>query len=227
MNSIIESIKGGLIVSCQALEGEPLHGSTTMQKMAIAAQMGGAKGIRANSPIDIRAIKESVSLPVIGLYKKEYEDSEVYITPTLKEVAEVIDAGADIIAFDATMRSRPGGQSLDEFIAEVKHAFPNHLLMADISTVEEGLNASRLGVDMISTTLSGYTDYTAHIQSFDSELLSKLLSKLAIPIIAEGRVDTPALAAECIRLGSYAVVVGSAITRPQEITQRFESEIQK
>lgn len=99
--------------------------------------------------------------------------------------------------------------------------------LADISTVEEGMNASRLGVDMISTTLSGYTDYTAHIQSFDSELLSKLLSKLALPIIAEGRVDTPALAAECIRIGSYAVVVGSAITRPQEITQRFESEIQK
>ena len=120
MNSIIETIKGGLIVSCQALEDEPLYGSNIMQKMAIAAQKGGAIGIRANSPIDIRAIKKSVSLPIIGLYKKKYEDSEVYITPTIKEVEEIIDAGADIIAFDATMRIRPGGQSLDEFIYEVK-----------------------------------------------------------------------------------------------------------
>lgn len=227
MNSIIETIKGGLIVSCQALEDEPLYGSNIMQKMAIAAKKGGAKGIRANSPVDIQAIKKCVSLPIIGLYKKEYEDSEIYITPTIKEVEEIIDAGADIIAFDATMRSRPGGQSLDEFIYEVKQSFPNHLLMADISTLEEGMNASRLGVDMISTTLSGYTDNTLHIKSFDKELLTKLLSKLALPIIAEGRVDTPKLAAECIRLGSYAVVVGSAITRPQEITKRFQREIQK
>ena len=227
MNSIIETIKGGLIVSCQALEDEPLYGSHIMQKMAIAAKKGGAIAIRANTPVDIRAIKKSVSLPVIGLYKKEYEDSEIYITPTIKEVKEIIEAGAEIIAFDATMRSRPGGQSLDEFIYEVKRFYPNHLLMADISTLEEGMNAARLGVDMISTTLSGYTDSTVHIKSFDKELLIELLSKLALPIIAEGRVDTPKLAAECIRLGSHAVVVGSAITRPQEITKRFQSEIQK
>jgi len=226
MSSIIENIKGGLIVSCQALEGEPLYGSTIMQKMANAAQDGGAVGIRANSPIDIREIKKSVSLPIIGLYKKKYEDSEIYITPSIKEVEEIIEAGADIIAFDATMRKRPGGQSLVEFIYEVKRMFPDHLLMGDIATLEEGMNAFRLGLDMISTTLSGYTKKTEHIKSFNSELLTTLVKKVELPIIAEGRVHTPELAAECIRQGSHAVVVGSAITRPQEITKRFVSEIQ-
>ena len=227
MNSIIENIKGGLIVSCQALEGEPLYGSIIMQKMAIAAQEGGAVGIRANSPIDIREIKKSVSLPIIGLFKKEYEDSEIYITPTIKEVEEIIEAGADIIAFDATMRNRPGGHSLDEFIYEIKRMFPDHLLMGDIATLEEGMNASRLGLDMVSTTLSGYTKYTEHIKHFDEDLLTSLLKNVELPIIAEGRVHTPELAAECIRQGSHAVVVGSAITRPKEMTTRFVSEIQK
>lgn len=225
MNSILKSLKGGLIVSCQALENEPLFGAGTMGKMAAAAKIGGAVGIRANTGADIFEIKKAVSLPVVGLVKKEYKDSEIYITPTLREVTEAVEAGAEIIAFDATNRLRPDGQTLTEFVEEVKEKYPNHLLMGDISTYEEGLFAVKLGLDMISTTLCGYTPYTSQYNSFNRQLLVELINATDVPIIAEGRVHTPELAAECIRLGAYAVVVGSAITRPQEITNRFVSEI--
>ncbi|WP_053367761.1 N-acetylmannosamine-6-phosphate 2-epimerase [Bacillus sp. FJAT-27245] len=226
MNPLLKNLEGGLIVSCQALEDEPLFGSMIMSKMAIAAREGGAVGIRANSPADIRAIKQVIDLPVIGLYKKNYQDSEVYITPTSKEVEEVVEAGADIVAFDATFRERPGGQVLDEFVKEIKSKFPSVLLMADISTIEEGLHAVELGCDLISTTLAGYTEDTDHITGFDKTLLSALVEKAGCPIVAEGRVNTPELAAECIRAGAFAVVVGSAITRPQEITKQFVKEIE-
>ncbi|MEH7246794.1 N-acetylmannosamine-6-phosphate 2-epimerase [Neobacillus niacini] len=225
MNPIINTFKGGLIVSCQALEAEPLFGSETMGKMALAAKKGGAVGIRANTGIDIIEIKKAVSLPIIGLVKQNYEDSEIYITPTIKEVDEVIRAGADIIAFDATNRIRPNGQTITDFVEAVKEKYPNQLLMGDISTLEEGIFAADLGVDMISTTLCGYTPYTSQYHSFNKDLLTNLVNETNIPIVAEGRIDTPELAAECIRLGAYAVVVGSAITRPQEITKRFVQEL--
>ncbi|OCA87750.1 N-acetylmannosamine-6-phosphate 2-epimerase [Bacillus sp. FJAT-27225] len=225
MNSLLKKLEGGLIVSCQALENEPLHGSTIMSKMAIAAQEGAAAGIRANSPADIKAIKQAVDLPVIGLYKKIYQDSDIYITPTMKEIGEVVEAGADIIAFDATFRVRPGGQQLDEFVKEIQSIFPSTLLMADVATVEEGLHAVSLGCDLVSTTLAGYTPYTEHVTAFDKKLLSILVEKSGCPVVAEGRVNTPGLAAECIRAGAFAVVVGSAITRPQEITKQFTKEI--
>ncbi|CEG28589.1 N-acetylmannosamine-6-phosphate 2-epimerase [Bacillus sp. B-jedd] len=227
MNPLLQNLEGGLIVSCQALEDEPLYGSAIMGKMAIAAREGGAVGIRANTPADIKAIKQAIDLPVIGLYKKNYQDSEIYITPTIKEVAEVVEAGADIVAFDATDRVRPGGQLLDDFVEEIRIRFPSVLLMADISTTEEGLHAVGLGCDLISTTLAGYTPYTEHITTFDKTLLTVLVEKTGCPIIAEGRVNTPELAAECIREGAFAVVVGSAITRPQEITKQFAKEIGK
>jgi N-acylglucosamine-6-phosphate 2-epimerase len=225
MNSIIKKFKKGLIVSCQALEDEPLFGSKTMAKMANAAMSGGAVGIRANTGVDIIEIKKAISLPIIGLVKRNYEDSEIYITPTLQEVEEVIHAGADIIAFDATNRLRPNGQTLTGFVEEVKKKYPNQLLMGDISTFEEGILAAELGVDMVSTTLCGYTPNTSQNFSFNKDLLVDLVNETNIPIIAEGRIDTPVLAAECIRLGAYAVVVGSAITRPQEITKRFVQEM--
>lgn len=225
MHSILNSLKGGLIVSCQALENEPLFGAETMGKMAVAAKIGGAVGIRANTGADIFEIKKTVSLPVIGLVKKEYKDSEIYITPTLKEVTEVAEAGAEIIAFDATNRLRPNDQTLTEFVEEVKGKYPQHFLMGDISTYEEGVLAVKLGLDMISTTLCGYTPYTSQHNSFNRQLLIDLINTTDVPIIAEGRVHTPELAAECIRLGAFAVVVGSAITRPQEITNRFVNEI--
>lgn len=225
MNEILEQIRGKLIVSCQALEDEPLHGSLYMKQFAVAAIQGGAAGIRANGPADIRAIKASVNVPVIGIYKKKYRNSDVYLTVTMEDVDEIVAAGADIIAFDATERVRPSGQTSCEFITQMKNRFPDKLLMADISTLEEGIEAARSGADLVSTTLAGYTPYTAHINSFSFELLGDLLKEVNKPIVAEGKINTPAMAAKCIASGAFAVVVGSAITRPQLITRSYAEQI--
>ena len=136
--SILEKLKGGLVVSCQALENEPLHSSYIMSRMAYAAYLGGAVGIRANTIEDIIEIKKVVDLPIIGIIKAEYEDSQVYITPTLKEVQALVECGVDIIAVDATDRIRPDGKSLDEFFKEVRELYKDQLFMADCSNYEEG-----------------------------------------------------------------------------------------
>lgn len=158
---ILERIKGGLIVSCQALPEEPLHSSYIMSRMAYAAMEGGAVGIRANSVADIREIKKTVDLPVIGIIKKVYADSSVYITPTMEEIDALAACGADIIATDGTLRMRPQGESLDDFFSRVRKKYPEQLFMADCSTYEEGMHAEELGFDLIGTTMSGYTEYTA------------------------------------------------------------------
>lgn len=225
MNEILEKIKGGLIVSCQALEDEPLYGSNIMAKMALAAFQGGAVGIRANTYEDIKAIKETVNLPVIGIVKRQYEDSDIYITPTMKEINEVAAAGAEIIALDCTLRKRPNRENLDELILKIREKFPNKLIMADISNFEEGINAERLGLDIISTTLSGYTDYTIAKDAPDYKLIEDLVKIVHIPVIAEGRTDYPEQAKKSLILGAHAVVVGGAITRPKQITERFISVI--
>ncbi|GEL77060.1 N-acetylmannosamine-6-phosphate 2-epimerase [Tenuibacillus multivorans] len=225
MNPVIESLRSGLIVSCQAMPHEPLHGSHIMQRMALAAEEGGAVGIRANTPDDIRAIKDSVSLPIIGLYKKRYPESDVYITPTMAEVEAVVEAGADMVAIDATLRKRPDDQSLKDVVSMIKHQYPDHFLVADVSTFEEGKYVDDLNVDLISTTLSGYTEETRDIDGFNHHLLKKLTEICHKPVLAEGRIYTPELAKDCIIYGAYAVVVGSAITRPQEITERFVDEM--
>jgi N-acylglucosamine-6-phosphate 2-epimerase len=225
MQSILEKLKGGLIVSCQALKDEPLYGSEIMAKMAIAAIEGGAAGIRANTPDDIRAIKKVVSVPIIGLFKVDFDNSEIYITPTMKEVEAVIDAGADIVAIDLTARNRPDGMDNGQFIAAIKNRYPEVLLMADISTVEEAKAASLSGADLISTTMVGYTPYTSEVKCFNPEILKQIVSSVNIPVVAEGRIYYPEQAAQCIELGAFSVVVGSAITRPQEITKRFTNEI--
>lgn len=220
--NILSKIRGGLIVSCQALEDEPLHGADIMAKMALAAQMGGAAGIRANGVEDIRAIKKIVDLPLIGIIKKVYKDSEIYITPTIDEVSLLVDAGADIIAADATDRLRPGRTSLDEFYARVREKYPEIILMADISTFQEGMKAEKLGFDIAATTLSGYTQYTKGTKLPNFNLLDELVSALKIPVIAEGGIGEPAeLKKAVIYLNAFAAVVGTAITRPREITRRF------
>ncbi|HBC76475.1 MAG TPA: N-acetylmannosamine-6-phosphate 2-epimerase [Candidatus Wallbacteria bacterium] len=220
--NILSKIKGGLIVSCQALEDEPLHGADIMAKMALAAKLGGAAGIRANGVEDIRAIKKIVDLPLIGIIKKVYKDSDIYITPTVEEVSLLVDAGADIIAADATDRIRPGGASLDEFYARVREKYPKIILMADISTFQEGIKAEKLGFDIAATTLSGYTQYTKGTILPNFNLLKELVSSLKIPVIAEGGIGEPAeLKKAVIDLNAFAAVVGTAITRPREITRRF------
>lgn len=221
MENLINKIKGGIIVSCQALEDEPLFGDGVMAKMAKAAMLGGAVAIRANSYRDIVQIKEVVNLPIIGIIKKQYGDCEVYITPTMAEVSKIVEAGSDIVAIDCTKRERPDGKKLSELIKEVREKHPSILIMADISNIEEGLYAEELGVDFISTTLSGYTDYSAKIEGPDFELVKALAAKVKLPLISEGRISTPEEAKKCLELGATAVVVGAAITRPLQITERF------
>ncbi|QSO52021.1 N-acetylmannosamine-6-phosphate 2-epimerase [Alicyclobacillus curvatus] len=225
MAQLLEKLRTGLIVSCQAGDDEPLHGSDIMGRMAVAAKLGGAVGIRANGGSDIQKVKELTGLPVIGIVKREYPNSGVYITPTLKEVEEVVRAGADIIAFDATDRPRPNGQRASDFLVSVKEHFPDVYVMADISTFEEGVRAAKSGADVVATTLSGYTTYSAQLLGPDFELMEQLTKALTVPVIAEGRVHTPEDAVQCFTTGVWAVVVGSAITRPQEITQRFVERV--
>lgn len=224
---IFKAMKHSIIVSCQALPGEPLYveDKSIMYLMARAAKQAGATCIRTNSVRDVIAIKEETKLPVIGLIKKQYEGYESYITPTLKEVAELVEAEADVIALDCTMRRRGDGTTINEYIAKIKELYPDQVLMADISTYEEGLNAWNCGVDLVSTTMSGYTPYSPKVEGPDFELVKKLVAKLDIPVIAEGRVHTPILAKEMLDAGAYAVVVGGAITRPLEIATRFMNAI--
>ena len=220
-------IHGQLIVSCQALPHEPLHSDYIMARMAVAAKEGGAQGIRANSVVDIKAIKEAVDLPVIGIIKRDYNDSDVFITATMKEVDELMMVQPDIIALDATSSTRPNGQSLDEFYKEIREKYPNQLLMADCSTVEEMIHADELGFDFIGSTLVGYTKQSNgdKIEANDFEILRTVLKQIKHPLIAEGNIDTPEKVKRVLELGAYSVVVGSAITRPQLITKKFVDAI--
>lgn len=224
MCSVIKRIQGGLIVSCQALEEEPLHSSFIMAKMARAAQMGGALAIRANSYADIKAIKEEVDLPVIGIIKKNYQGYQPYITPTLEEVIQLVEAGADIIALDATSSTKPKDLSTRELFESIKASFPNQILMADISNASEGIEAAKIGFELVSTTLSGYTQDSPKLEGPDFELINSL-KDINVPVIAEGRIATPQEAKEALNSGAYAVVIGAAITRPQLITKKFVDAI--
>ncbi|UPO96638.1 N-acetylmannosamine-6-phosphate 2-epimerase [Cetobacterium somerae] len=212
-------MKRGLIVSCQALETEPLHSSFIMGRMAVAAQMGGAVGIRANGVEDILEIKKVVDLPIIGIIKKDYENMVSYITPTEKELEALIATNIDVIALDATINADLN------LLKSLKVKYPNQKFMADISTTEEGVRAEELGFDYIGTTLVGYTEQSKGLNNFD--VLKELISKCKTPIIAEGNFDTPEKSKLAMELGSYAVVVGGAITRPQLITKKFADEVNK
>lgn len=223
-SGLIEQLHGGLIVSCQALPGEPLHGPEIMARMASAAWRGGAVGLRANGPEDIRAIRAAVPLPLIGLYKDGAEG--VYITPTLEHARAVAEAGADIVALDATRRPRPGGARLEALIAAIHSDF-RKLVLADVSTLEEGLAAQAARADLISTTLSGYTPYSPRMEGLDVGLVRELAGRLDVPVIAEGRVRTPDEARAALEAGAFAVVVGAAITRPEWITRRFVAGLTK
>lgn len=229
MEKQIEQLKGHLIVSCQALPHEPLHSSFIMGRMAKAAEEGGAFGIRANTKEDIEEIKKNVQLPVIGIVKRDYDDSKVYITPTMKEIDELMEVRPEIIAIDATTALRPNGVTLDEFYRAIREKYPEQLLMADCSTVEEALHADELGFDFIGTTLVGYTDQSRgdRIEENDFEIIRKILEKAKHHVIAEGNINTPQKARRVIELGCYSVVVGSIITRPQLITKSFTEEMAK
>ena len=223
MNDKVENLKGKLIVSCQALPHEPLHSSFIMGRMALAAKEGGAAGIRANTKEDIAEIQAQVDLPIIGIVKRDYEDSKVYITPTMKEIEELMEVKPEIIALDATVDLKPGGKTLDGFYREIRAAYPEQLLMADCSTVEEALHADELGFDFIGTTLVGYTEQSRglKIEADDFAIIRQIVAKARHRVIAEGNINTPEKARRVIELGAFSVVVGSIITRPQLITKSF------
>ncbi|UOY93089.1 N-acetylmannosamine-6-phosphate 2-epimerase [Ectobacillus sp. JY-23] len=225
---MLTKIKSGLVVSCQALEDEPLYGADIMKRMADAAKRGGAVAIRANGVADIRAIKEYVNLPIIGIIKKEYEDSDVYITPTLQEVNQLVALDIDLIAVDATDRIRPGGLDLETFMYEIKSRYPNQKWMADCATLEECIRAEQLGFHCVATTLHGYTGQTAgqKLYHHDFQFLRDVAAHVKVPVVAEGNIMTPEMAAHVLTYGAHAVVVGGAITRPQQITARFVQEMQ-
>ncbi len=227
--SKMEQVKGNLIVSCQALPDEPLHSSFIMGRMAVAAKQGGAMGIRANTVVDIEEIQKQVDLPVIGIIKRVYGDNPVFITPTMKEIDELMTVRPEIIALDATLRERPDGVSLDELVQKIREKYPEQKLMADCSTLEEMMHADAIGFDFIGTTLVGYTEQSKgdKIEANDFEIIRNLLAKAKHPVIAEGNIDTPEKVKRVLELGCYSCVVGSIITRPQLITKRFVDAIKQ
>ncbi len=224
LDTLLTQIRGGLIVSCQALPDEPLYGADIMARMAVAAAQGGAVAIRANTPVDIHAIRQAVALPIIGLYKADIPDYSVYITPTLDHARQVADAGADLIAIDATARPHPHSGSLANFI-EAIHRATDCLVLADVATYAEGIAAEAAGADLVSTTMSGYTADSPQQRGPDLALVEALAAKLTVPLLAEGRFKWPGEVKQALALGATAVVVGGAITRPQQITQWFVDEL--
>lgn len=224
---VIEKLRGGLVVSCQALPDEPLHSSFIMSRMAYAAYLGGAVGIRANTVADIEEIRKVVDLPIIGIIKKVYPDCpEVYITPTLAEIDLLAEAKVEIIALDATSRPHPGDVQLQDLFRQAREKYPNQLFMADCSTVEEGLEAASMGFDLIGTTLAGYTPYTEGCALPPFSMIDELVRHCGKPVIAEGNIITPEHFRQAMDLGVLTTVVGSAITRPLEITRRFVAALE-
>jgi N-acylglucosamine-6-phosphate 2-epimerase len=223
----VHLLKRGLIVSCQAEEGSPFDDPIFIAAFAKAAELGGAVAVRIRDVKNIKAVRKEVKLPIIGLTKGTYPSGYVLITPRLKDVEELIKAGTDIIAIDATSRIRPNGIDGATFLREVKKRFDIPII-ADISDLNEGIKAAESGADYISTTLSGYTEYSAAgYDKPDLELVKQLAASVNLPVIAEGKFWTPEEAKTAIKLGAHAVCVGTAITRPVEIVRRFVKALQE
>ena len=228
LREFLDKTGKGLIVSCQSEKGTPFHRTDFMVAFALAAEMSGAVGIRTNGPRYVRAIKKAVRLPIIGIYKRRYPGYEVYITPTKREAEAVARAGADVIAIDATLRPRPKNTDLQKLIHYIKEEL-GLPVMADISTLEEALRALEIGADIVATTLSGYTKYTRNKleKGPDLELVKSIAKEVNAPIIAEGRYWYPSEVCKALKSGAHAVVVGTAITRPHKVIERFVQEIKK
>lgn len=221
--ALLDSMKGGLVVSCQVQHDDPVYSMDFVVKMAIAAEWGGAVGIRANSPDQIREIRKNVKLPIIGLYKIWHEDTDVFITPTLEAAKQVWEAGADIIALDCTEQITHEGRPAYELLPVVKKEIPEAIIFADVSNYEEAKRAVELGADIVGPTLYGYTEATKHIEQPDLREFARMCRDFGdqVCMMMEGHVYTPEDAMKCIYLGAHSVVVGSAITRPHLITKRF------
>ncbi|HTX17050.1 MAG TPA: N-acetylmannosamine-6-phosphate 2-epimerase [Bacteroidota bacterium] len=222
MENPIPELKQGVIVLCHAEGDEPFNFPDYVAAFAKAAEMGGAVGIRVQGIENVKSVRKAVKLPVIGLIRGAYQDGWALVTPDIADIDRLVDAGADLVAVDVTRRIRPNGLDGPKFL-EIARRRTTVPLIADVSTFDEGIRASALGADMIATTLSGYTSYTEDLADNypDFNLIERLNAEVRTPLIAEGRIWSPSEAAHAIKCGAYAVVVGSAITRPRIITQRF------
>ncbi|MGL5692724.1 MAG: N-acetylmannosamine-6-phosphate 2-epimerase [Peptostreptococcaceae bacterium] len=224
---VLEQIKNKLVVSCQARVGWAMYGSNIMACFAKAAEEGGAAGIRATGVDNIRSIKEKVNLPIIGINKQWIEGCDVYITPTYESAKEILDEGIEIIAIDATSRKRPNEETFESIILNIRKNYPDVLIMGEISTIEEAKNIIHSDIDLISTTLSGYTQESKHVKSVNLNLVSEISKITNIPVVCEGKINTYEDAIKAYKAGAFSVVVGTAITRPEIITKRFVDEINK
>ena len=225
MHPLVSALEGTLIVSCQAYPGEPMRDPRTMAQVAAAVRAGGARAVRAQGLEDIRQVRAAVDVPVIGIWKDGEEG--VFITPTLEHCLAVIDAGADILALDGTTRPRPDGRTLAETVSAVRERFDGPL-MADCDSLESALAAAELGIEIIGTTLAGYTAARPRTDGPDLALLRELARQLppTSVLVAEGRVHTPLQAADARAAGAFAVVVGTAITHPTSITGWFRAAVE-
>jgi len=209
--SIIQALQGGLIVSCQAPAESPMHQPEVIAAMAEAAVNQGAIAIRLDTPAHVKAVRQKISLPIIGLWKRQIPGFEVYITPQFDHAAAIAQAGADIIAIDATARSRPNQETVATLIERI-HTELGKLVMADVDTLAAAISAADAGADLIGTTLYGYTAETQHLRPPGFDLLAELVKNLQVPIICEGGIASTQMAKQALDLGAYAVVVGTAIT---------------
>ena len=216
---MLGDLENQLIVSCQPVKGSAMDRPEIVAAYAQSIVDGGAAALRIEGLANLSAVRKTTAVPIIGLVKRDLADCEIRITPYAQDVRELVDAGADIIAFDATRRPRP--EAVADLIETTRSA--GATCMADCSSVEDGRDAHRMGADLLATTMSGYTGEAVPCNP-DLDLV-RSLRQVTRYVIAEGRYQTPAQAGEAIRAGAYAVVIGSAITRPEFVTDWFKTAI--
>lgn len=219
MNPVLESLRGRLVVSCQAYDGEPMLDPRTMTQVAQSAVIGGAAAIRAKGLDDLRAMRPVIDVPIIGLVKIGKDG--VFITPTLADARAVADTGCEIVAVDGTRRERPDGLSLADVVAGLAQSHPSALVMADCGSADDARAAQDAGVHLLGTTLAGYSGERPKTDGPDFALVEEIAGFAELPLAVEGRVNTPAQAAEALRRGAHTVVVGTTITHPASITGWF------
>ena len=226
LDKAIRSLEGGLVVSCQAPAQSPLHNPVVISAMAEAAVMRGAVGVRIDTPAHITAVRQRVEAPIIGLWKQGIANSSVYITPQFQHAQAVAEAGADIIAIDATLRPRPGAESLPELISRI-HQELGKPVMADLDTLAAAKAAIAAGADLLGTTLYGYTEDTKTLKPPGLGLLADILAECSVPCVCEGGITSPQVAHQALELGAFTVVVGTAITGIDILVEQYCSAFPK